>query len=150
ARPGPARRPRPGDSAGARGCSPGRAASHRLRCAALPACGRTRRTRRRSPRPRPPAPPPGPAGCAGSLLAQDVPDAAHGLDEPRLAVRLGLAAEIPDENLERVRVGPEVVAPDPLEDHPPRQDDAWIAGEELQQRELGAGELERALAARDL
>ena len=45
-------------------------------------------------------------GGAGSWLAQDVADAAHRLDQPRLAVRLELAAQVADVDLERVRAGP--------------------------------------------
>ena len=49
-------------------------------------------------------------------LAERVADAADGLDEPRLAVRLGLAAQVADVDLERVRGRAEVEAPDALED----------------------------------
>ena len=56
------------------------------------------------------------AARGSSWLAQRVADAAHGLDQPRLAARLGLAPQVADVDVERVRRVPEVVAPDPLED----------------------------------
>ena len=59
----------------------------------------------------------------GSL--QHVADAAHRVDQPRLALGLGLAAQVADVDLEGVRGRREVVAPDLLEDeravqHPAR------------------------------
>ena len=56
--------------------------------------------------------PPAEAHC----LTQRVPDSAHRLDQPRLAALLGLAAQVADVDLERVRARSEVVAPDRLEE----------------------------------
>ena len=84
------------------------------------------------------------------LLAERVADAAHRVDQARLAVCLGLAAQVADVDLERVRRGPEVVAPDAVEDHVARQHLARVAQEQLEQEELGPGQLDRPVAAADL
>ena len=57
---------------------------------------------------------------------------------------LGLAAEVPDVDVERVRGRAEVVAPHALEDDRSREHLARVAQEELEQRELGSRELDRA------
>ena len=72
------------------------------------------------------------------------------MDQPRLALGLGLAAQVADVDLQRVGRRGEVVAPDLLEDerpleHPPRPPE-----EHLEQRELGPGELDLPLAPADL
>ena len=105
-----------------------------------------RRERRppRRPRPRRRAP----AGGEGSRLAQGVADAADRVDQPRLAARLGLLAQVADVDVERVRAVAEVVAPDAVEDHRAGQHLPRVAEEELEQRELGAGQGERLVAAR--
>src|SRR5262249_50540743 len=85
--------------------------------------------------------------CAGSSwLPEDVADAAHGLDQPRLTE---LAAQVADVDLERVGARAEVVAPHVLEDLRAREHLARMLHEQLEQEELGAGELDRALAAGD-
>ena len=81
---------------------------------------------------------------------QHVPHTAHGVDQPRLALGLGLAAQVADVDLERVGGRGEVVAPDLLEDEGPVEHPARPAQEHLQQRELGAGQLDRAVAAAHL
>ena len=82
-------------------------------------------------------------------LAQGVADAADRLDQPRLVALLGLPAEVADVDVERVGAEAEVVAPDALEDHRPGQHLPRIEQEELQQRELGARQLDRIAAAVD-
>ena len=68
--------------------------------------------------------------------AQRVSDAAHRLDQPRPAVRLGLAPQVADVDVERVRCESEVVSPDALEDHRAREHLTGIPQEELEQVEL--------------
>ena len=79
-----------------------------------------------------------------------VADAAHRVDQPRLAAGLGLAPQVADVDVERVRGEAEVVAPDALEDDRPRQHLARVEQEQLEQRELGARQLDPLLSARDL
>ena len=78
---------------------------------------------------------------------QHVADAAHGVQEPRLAALLGLAAQVAHVDAERVRARAEVVAPHALEDLRARQHLARVLEEQRQQLELGARELELARAA---
>ena len=80
-------------------------------------------------------------------LAQHVAHAAHGVDQARLAARLQLAAEVRDVDLDRVRPGLELVAPDALEDEVAGHHLARVEHEQLEQRVLGAGEVEVAVAA---
>src|SRR6266571_214847 len=105
-----------------------------------------RRRRRARPRLRPPTP----DGRGSSFVAQGVPDAANGLDEPRLVGRFGLAPQVADVDVERVRGEAEVVAPDPLEDHRARQDLARVPQEELEQGELRSRELDLPRGSADL
>src|SRR5206468_7795194 len=70
-----------------------------------------------------------------------------GVDEPLLAVRLELAAQVADVDVERVRVGPEVVAPDLLEDHVAREHTLRVREEQLEQLVLGARERDLARSA---
>ncbi len=79
-------------------------------------------------------------------LSQDVADAAHRVQQARLAARLGLAAQVAHVDAERVRARAEVVAPDALEDLRARQHLARVLEEQRQQLELGARELEPARA----
>src|SRR3954454_15223958 len=81
---------------------------------------------------------------------QDVPRAADRVQQPRLAARLELAAQVRDEDLDRVRRGERVVAPDLLEEALARHDDALVAHQVLEQLELALCQLDRAVAARDL
>src|SRR5438309_1384894 len=78
---------------------------------------------------------------------QHVADPAHGVHESRLAAGLGLAAQVADVDLERVGGGAEVIAPHAVEDRGARQHLARMAHQQFEQQELGARELERALAA---
>ena len=84
------------------------------------------------------------------MVAQRVADAADRVDEPRLAAGLGLAAQVADVHVERVRAEAEVVAPDALVDHRAREHLARVAQEQLEQRELGARQLDRLAVARHL
>src|SRR4051794_24465474 len=86
----------------------------------------------------------------GRSLPQRVPDAAHGLDQPRLAAGLGLAPQVADVDLERVRRRPEVEAPHAFEDQRPRQHLPRVEQEELEQQELRPGELDLAVATADI
>ena len=115
---------------------PGREAG-RVRGSSRP--GRRARLRRRA---RPPRRARG--GSGGSRLAERVADAAYRLDQPRLAVRLGLPAQVADVDVERVRGRPEVVAPDTLEDQRALEHLPRVAQEQLEQVELGAGQLDLA------
>ena len=76
--------------------------------------------------------------------AQDVADAAHRVQQPRLAAGLRLAPQVADVDAERVRRRAEVVAPHALEDLRARQHLARVLEEQLEQVELGARELDRA------
>src|SRR5262249_36229384 len=110
--------------------------------------------RRRTPRPmrlplqsRPPRSRAASHGDESSLLSQGVADAAHGVNQPRLPAGLGFPPEVADVDLERVRRRPQVVPPDAVEDHVPRQNLTGVAEEELEQQELGASELDQAISA---
>jgi hypothetical protein len=72
------------------------------------------------------------------------------VDQPRLPAGLGLSPQVADVDVERVRREAEVVAPDPLEDQGAGQHLARVAQEQLQQRELGAGQVDPLAAARHL
>src|SRR5262245_2197628 len=85
-----------------------------------------------------------------SGLAEGVPDAANGVDEPRTAALLRLPAEVPDVDVQRVGGRAEVVAPHSLEDDRPRQYLARVAEEELEQCELGPREIDGRIAASHL
>ena len=69
-------------------------------------------------------------------------DTTHRVDQPLRSVLLGLAAEIADVDGEVLRVGSEVVVPDPLIDRRVVEHDPRVADKQLQQVELGLGELE--------
>ena len=56
---------------------------------------------------------------------------------------LGLAPQIADVHLQRVRRRPEVIAPHALEDLRAREDLIWVAHEQFQQQKLSACEFER-------
>src|SRR6185437_8480598 len=75
-------------------------------------------------------------------IAQHVPDTAHRMQQPWLAPGLGLAPQVAHIDAQRVGGGPEVVAPYVLEDRGAREHLAGVAHEELEQQELGAGELD--------
>src|SRR3954453_11497591 len=79
--------------------------------------------------------------------AQHVAGAADGVQQPRLAAALELAAQVGHEDLDRVGRRERVVAPDVLEQPLARHDDALVAHQVLQQLELALGQLDDALAA---
>src|SRR5215831_12298650 len=83
-------------------------------------------------------------------LAKRVANTAHGMNQPRLLIDLELAPQVADVHLEGVGAGPEVVAPDLLEDLGTAEHHPGIAHEQLEKTELGAGQLELAGAAPDL
>src|SRR4051812_23493584 len=61
-----------------------------------------------------------------SCRPQGVADAAHRPDEPRFTVGLGLAAQVPDVDVERLRRRLEVVSPDALVDRVARHHDVRV------------------------
>ena len=69
------------------------------------------------------------------------------MDEARFARLLGLATQVADVHVERLRRRLEVEAPDALVDLFAREHDAGVEEQELEQIELGLGELESAIAA---
>src|SRR3954452_18384652 len=81
---------------------------------------------------------------------EHVSRAADGVQHARLAPGLELAAQVGDEDLDRVRRRERVVAPDLLEQALARDDDPLVAHEELEQLELALGQVDPALVARDL
>ena len=85
-------------------------------------------------------------GCRRRLAGR-VPDAADGLDQPRLALGLGLAAQVADVDGEVLGVGAEVVVPDAVVDRRVVEDDALVAHEQLEQVELGLRQVQLAGAA---
>src|SRR5690348_2595805 len=85
-----------------------------------------------------------------ALLLENVAGAPFGVEETRLAARLELAAQIGDEDVDRVRRRGRVVAPDLVEEALARDDQALVVHEEFEQLELPVGQLDLALAALDL
>src|SRR3954466_15397390 len=84
------------------------------------------------------------------LYAEDVARAADRMEEPGFATGFELSAEVRDEDLDRVRDGEGVVAPDLVEQPLGGDHEPFVAHEVLEQLELALGEVDRALAARDL
>src|SRR3954454_13713387 len=84
------------------------------------------------------------------LYAEDVACAADRMKEPGLATGFELSAEVRDEDLDRVGDREVVVAPDLVEQPLARDDQPLVAHQVLEQLELALGEVDRALAARDL
>src|SRR5438132_8942539 len=80
-------------------------------------------------------------------IAKDVPDAADRVQHAGLSAGLGLAAQVADVDVQRVRARAEVEAPDAREEKLAGQHLLGVAQEELQQAELGRRQLERARAA---
>src|SRR5260370_42401508 len=76
-----------------------------------------------------------------SRLAEDVPDAAHGLDQRRL-VAIDLAAQVADVRLEHARVAAEGVMPHMVEDLSAREDAAGVDQQIAEQAVLGRGQLD--------
>ena len=83
-------------------------------------------------------------------VPQHVAGAAHGVQDARLAAVLELAAQVRDEDVDGVRLGEGVVAPDLVEQRLARHDDARVAHQVLEQLELARGQVELALAAEHL
>src|SRR4051794_35399010 len=84
------------------------------------------------------------------LYAEDVARAADRMKEPRLATGFELPPQVGHEHLDRVRDRERVVAPDLVEQLLARDDEPLVAHEVLEQLELALGQLDLALAARDL
>src|SRR5262245_43820752 len=74
------------------------------------------------------------------LSPKDIPRSADGVQQPRLAAGLELAAQVGDEDLDGVRRRKWVVAPDLLEEALARHDDPLVAHQVLEQLELALGE----------
>src|SRR6185436_6061743 len=73
---------------------------------------------------------------------QDVPRAADGVQQARLAAGFELAAQVGDEDLDRVGGREGVVAPDLFEQALARHHDALVAHEVLEQLELALGQVD--------
>src|SRR4051794_27267799 len=84
------------------------------------------------------------------LYAEDVARAADRMEEPGFATGFELSAQVRDEHLDRVRDGEGVVAPDLVQQPLARDDQPLVAHQVLEQFELALGEVDGALAARDL
>src|ERR671915_2562613 len=84
------------------------------------------------------------------LYAEDVPRAADRMEEPRLATGFQLPSQVGHEDLDRVGDRERVIAPDLVEQLLPRDDEALVAHEVLEQLELALREVDPALPARDL
>src|SRR5215218_7653877 len=84
------------------------------------------------------------------LYAEDVSRAADRMEEPRLAIGFELPSQVGDEDLDRVRDRERVIAPDLVEQLLARDHEALVAHQVLEQLELALGEVDLALAARDL
>src|SRR5581483_305455 len=82
-----------------------------------------------------------------AALLQDVPRAADGVDEARLAPSFELLAQVPDVDFDHLRLAPEVGAPDAVVDEVAREDLSRMLQEELQELVLGGGEADLAGAA---
>src|SRR5207247_8985336 len=83
-------------------------------------------------------------------LPKRVANTPDGMDQPRLAVRLELAAKVRHIDLQGIGAGAEVIAPHLLEDARAGEHHSRVAHEQLQQAELGPGQLQLPLAAAHL
>ena len=90
------------------------------------------------------------SGSRTFTLPQHVAGAAHGVQQARLAPRLELAAQVGDEDVDRVGLGERVVAPDVVEEGLARDDEPGVAHQVLEQLELAGGEVDLPVAATDL
>src|ERR1700690_858925 len=91
------------------------------------------------------------SGCRRrSLSPENVAGSPDRGQQPRLTAGFELAAQIGDEDLDRVGRREGVVAPDLVEQALARDHDALVAQQVLEQLELALGQLDLALAARDL
>src|SRR5215217_62350 len=84
------------------------------------------------------------------LYAEDVARAADRMEEARLATGFELPSQVGDEDLDRVGDRERVIAPDLVEELLARDHEPLIAHQVLEQLELALGEVDRAVAARDL
>src|SRR5919197_2564313 len=84
------------------------------------------------------------------FVAERVPDAAHRLQDPRLAALLELPPQVADVHPERIRRRAEVVTPHALVDLRPRQHLPRVAHEQFEQVELRTRELHAPVTARCL
>src|SRR5262245_36250333 len=75
-------------------------------------------------------------------VAEDVPHAPDGVDEPGFPVGFGLASQVADVDLEGVGCGAEVIAPYLVEDEAAGEDPPGVEHELFQEEEFGPGELE--------
>src|SRR5437763_1433791 len=89
-------------------------------------------------------------GDLTSVLAQDVTHAAHRVEQAGPAAGLGLSPEVSHVHPEGVGGGAEVVAPHRLEDLRAGQHLPGMLEEQLQQQELGLGQIAGPVAALDL
>src|SRR5258705_5504031 len=77
-----------------------------------------------------------------TLLAEDIADAAHRVDQARLASAFELLAQIAHIDLDNVALAAEVVAPDAIIDHLAREHLLRMAHEQLKQLILFGGQLD--------
>src|SRR5215213_9765039 len=84
------------------------------------------------------------------LYAEDVARAADRMEEPGFATGFELSAEVRDEDLDRVRDGEGVVAPDLVEQPLAGDHEALVAHQVLEQLELPLGQVDRAVPVRHL
>src|SRR5579859_2433497 len=82
--------------------------------------------------------------------AERVPDATDRVDELVISVDIDLVAQVADIDVDEVRFAEEIRAPDAVEDLVARMDFVRIHEQELEQRELLRGELDRLAGADDL
>ena len=84
---------------------------------------------------------------AGHQAFEHVPGAAFGVQEAGLVAFLELAAQVGDEDVDRVGRRHRVIAPDLVEQALARDDEALVVHQVLEQLELAVGQLDLALAA---
>src|SRR4051795_10315765 len=84
------------------------------------------------------------------LYAEYVARAADRMEESRLATGFELPSQVGDEHLDGVRDRERVIAPDLVEQLLARDDQPLVAHQVLEQLELALGEVDLAVAARDL
>src|SRR5947209_17995576 len=87
------------------------------------------------------------SGASGGSFAKHVTHPTNGVDQSRLAVGLGLAAQVTDVHLERITRRREIETPHLLENAAARQYPSRIGDQHLQQSEFGAGKADLPLPA---
>src|SRR5215471_11966269 len=75
--------------------------------------------------------------------AERVPDATDGVDELVIGVDVDLVAQVADIDVDEIRLAEEIGAPDAVEDLVARVDLVRVHEQELEERELLRGELDR-------